>query len=473
MAIFQKSLDNLIVITQAASSPGTGWSAVADLQSAINNARSSAKPLQLLAGIYTTSQISVDTASGSGNPLELFAEQGTATVRLTGAAAYLLNVNNVHDVVIRDINFDGNNQIINGSGVAGLIRFDGPNATDFVISGCNVSNSTKAGIVAVSQARGRITDNRIGNCLNGIYTVDCQVLIKDNSLSTMNDNGILVWNSSLGGNGSLVANNTINWVGNTSGGTGQYGNGILVYRAGNVKISENTIFNTKYSAIRLNAASNCHVVNNYCWNLREAAIFIEAPGAGENLGGGIISGNNIHTAGLGIAVANSGLYGDGITDRCVVSNNNLYNMIDNIIDDPGIPASHTTGRGITVENNSIVTNNVIENTAGAAIGLGVNDAAKSIMATGNLINDCPMGIGYSANGSSSSILVSSNIIRGYRNITNVSDPNYGISGAIVSYSFDGTYFKRDKSGSSPNIDYGNAMQTSSGSLTVGMNRANP
>ncbi|MGG6897913.1 TIGR03808 family TAT-translocated repetitive protein [Rhizobium sp. BR 315] len=473
MTLYQKSLDNLLVVSQSSSSPGTGWSAVSNLQTAINNARSSAKPLQLLPGVYLTSQILVDTASGGGNRLELFAEQGTVTVRLSAAAPYLLNVNNVPDVVVRGINFDGSNQTINGSGIAGLIRFDGSSTTDFIFSECNVSKSMATGVVAVNNARGRIADNRISNCGIGIFAIDSQVFIENNGLSTLNDNGICVWASTVGGNGSVVSGNTVNWVDNASGGTGQYGNGILVYRAGNVKISENNVFNTKFSAIRLNAANNGHVVNNYCWNMREVAIFIEAPGAGENLSGGIISGNNIDTAGLGISVANSGLYGDGIADRCVVSNNNIINITNNAIPYPDGSTSLTTGRGITVETDTIVTNNVISLTVGAAIGLGVNDAAKDIMATGNLINNCPMGIAYSTNNSASSILVSSNVVRGYRDISNVADPNYPISGAIVSYSFDGSSFQRDKNGGSPNTDYGNATQTSSGPLTVGMNRANP
>ena len=472
MAIYQKSLDNLMVITQAASSPGTGWSVVANLQTAINNARNSSKPLQLLPGVYPTSQILIDGASGGGNRLEMFAEQGTVTVRLSAAAPYLLDVSNVPDVVIRGINFDGNNQAITSSGIAGLLRFEGSSTTDFILSECNIMNSPVAGVLAAGNARGRIVDNRIASCDTGIFSIDCAVYIEDNSLSTLNNNGICVWTSSLGGNGSLVSGNTINWVNNAAGGTGQYGNGILVYRAGNVKVSGNNIFNTKFSAIRLNAATNCHVVNNYCWNLREVAIFIEAPGAGENLNGCIISGNNVDTAGLGISVANSGLYGDGLADRCVVSNNNVNNITNNAIPYPDGSTSMTTGRGITVETNTIVTNNVISATAGAAVGLGVNDAAKDIMATGNLINNCPMGIAYSANGSGSSILISSNIVRGYRNITNVSDPNYPISGAIVSYSFNGTTFQRDTNGGSPNADYGNATQTSSGALTVCMNRAN-
>lgn len=82
-----------------------------------------------------------------------------------------------------------------------------------------------------------------------------------------------------------------------------------------------------------------------------------------------------------------------------------------------------------------------------------------------------MGIGYSANGSAQAILISSNLIRGYRNITNTADPDYPISGAIVSQSFNGTSFVRDTNGGSANTDYGNATQTTVGALTVGMNQA--
>lgn len=472
MALYQKTLENTVVAVEAASSPGTGWTAAASLQAVLNAARSAKLPLFLKAGTYVTGALDVTTATGGGNPLELVAEPGTVTIRLSGSAPHLLNVVGVNSVFVRGIAFDGDNKVLTGSGVQGLIRFQGASANDFLVENCAVSNSTKAGIVVAENARGSILDNRVFHCQTGIYCVDGQVTVERNNLTDLFDNGVCVWTSSQGGNGSIVRNNTINWVANQTGGTGEYGNGVLVFRAGNVKVVENNIFNVKYSAIRLNAASNCHVLANHCWNAREVAIFVEAPGAGLNLIGGVVSGNTVTTAGHGISVANAGLYGDGLAARCVVSNNVISDITVNTISDPGYVPSETSGMGISAEMDTDVTANVIQNTAGPGISLGINDATRNVMATGNLIMDSPMGIGYSANSAARSILISSNLIRGYRNITAVTDPNYRMSGAIVSCTFTGTSYDRDTAGGAANTDYGNATQTSVGSLTVGMNRAN-
>lgn len=471
MALYQKTLDTTVVAVEAASAPGTGWTAAANLQDVLNAARSARLPLFLKAGTYVTGALDVTASNGGGNPLELVAAPGTVTIRLSGSASHLLNVVGVKNVSIRGIGFDGGNHTLTGPDVKGLVRFDGQTTSDFVLDDCTIYSSTRAGVVVVSGARGRITNNHISRCQTGIYVYDGLACIEGNNLIDLFDNGICVWTHTATGNGSLVRNNTINWIANASGGTGEYGNGILVYRAGNVKVAEKNIFNAKYSAIRLNGTRDCHVLNNHCWNLREVAIFIEAPGAGINLSGCVVSGNTIDTAGLGISVANAGLYNDGSARRCIVSNNVINNMVINDISDPGQPASKTVGKGISVEVDADVMGNVIQNTKGSAISLGTNDATRNVMAVGNLMMGCPMGIGYSANGAASTVLISSNVVRGYRNITNISDPNYHVSGAIVSQHFDGISYKRDTSGGAANIDYGNAMQTSVGSLTVGMNRA--
>lgn len=103
---------------------------------------------------------------------------------------------------------------------------------------------------------------------------------------------------------------------------------------------------------------------------------------------------------------------------------------------------------------------MVEETAGPGILLGVNDAAANLSAVGNTVTTALVGIGYSKNASAEPILISSNMLRGYKVATTISDPNYSLSGAIVSMSFTGTDMVRDTSGTSPNTDYGNATQTS-------------
>lgn len=472
MAIYQKSLDDTLVAINAASSPGTGWSLAANLQAVFNTARTANMPLFLRAGTYSTGALDVTAATGGGKPLELIAEPGTVTISLSGSALHLLQVDGVADVTIRGIIFNGNNQALTGSGTRGLVRFINAGASNFSIENSAVLNSTAAGIVAEGGSKGRIANNRVSASVTGIFANDSVVDIEGNHLSTLGDNGIAVWTSSIAANGSIVRNNTIDNVNNASGGTGQYGNAILVFRAGNVKVAENTISNVRYSAIRLNATSNTTVVNNYCKTSREVAIFVEAPTSGLNTNGCVIADNVIDGAGCGISIANAGLYSDGITSLTVVSGNIVRNITKNAIPDPGYTPPTTTGGGIGVEHSTNVTGNLITATQGAAITLGTNDAAINLAAVGNTIVSCPMGIGYSADGSARSLLISSNLVRGFRNITNIADPLYPVSGAIVSLSFNGTTYDRDTNGASANTDYGNSSQTSVGNLTVGMNRAN-
>lgn len=472
MAIYQKTLDNTVVAINAASSPGTGWSLAATLQAVLNSARTANMPLFLRAGTYSTGALDVTTGTGGGKPLELLAEPGTVTISLSGTALHLLQVDGVADVTIRGIIFNGNNQALTGSGERGLVRFVNAGAINFSIENSVVLNSTAGGIVIDGGAKGRITSNRISACVTGIFANDSVVDIEGNQLSTLGDNGIAVWTSSIAANGSTVRNNIIDNVNNASGGTGQYGNAILVFRAGNVKVVENTISNVRYSAVRLNATSNSTVANNFCKASREVAIFVEAPASGLNTNGCVIAGNVIDDAGCGVSIANAGLYGDGITSLNVVSGNVVRNITKKAIPDPGYSPPTTTGGGIGVEHSTEVTGNLITATQGAAITLGTNDAAINLAAVGNTIISCPMGIGYSANGAARSLLIGSNLIRGYRNISNIADPLYPVSGAIVSQSFNGTSYDRDTNGAVANADYGNSTQTSVGNLTVGMNRAN-
>lgn len=53
----------------ASTSPGTGWTTVANVQTLINNARAANLPLHLKPGTYTTNKVDVLTSNGGGNPL--------------------------------------------------------------------------------------------------------------------------------------------------------------------------------------------------------------------------------------------------------------------------------------------------------------------------------------------------------------------------------------------------------------------
>lgn len=471
MTIYSITSNDSITAIEAASSPGTGWVSAPDLQTVIDAARSAELPLFLRAGTFLSDKIDITPSSGGGNSLYMWAVPGTVTIQLQQDDDYLLGIDSVGRVRVTGITFDGAGRNLTASTNPGLLRIEGSSAADFLIADCEVVNSSKNGISVLGVGNGTIARNRIELCDTAIVTLDSVTQIEDNTINWMNNNGIMVWTSTLTGNGTVIKNNFIQGIENDDGGTGQYGNGINIYRAGNVKILSNTIYTAKYSAIRLNAASDCYISENYCWNLRESAIFLEAPGEGENLYGGIVTGNSISTAGNGISVANSGLYGDGVARGVVVSNNRIVAITRNSINDPGYTPPVTGGFGIAVEGRCEVCGNLLDEVEGPGITLGVNDAAENLSAVGNLIYNASMSIAYSANSAAGPLLIVGNLMRGFNVATSTSDPDYPSSGAIVSATYNGTDLVRDTNGSSPNTDYGNATQTLVANLTVGNNRA--
>lgn len=469
VAFYLKVLDDKVVGLRSTAAPGRGWAAVADVPALIDQARGRNLPLHLRPGVYPSPPIDITAANGAGNPLTLTAQVGTVTIQLNTIAPYLIRNTGVDNVEITNIAFDGNNlTLTDPAPTAALVHFIGAGIRSFTMRHCDVRNSTAAGIACESGASGTIGENRIHACDSGVFSIDCLVRIERNWIADCRNNGIQVWTSRLAANGSHIIHNYIDRISSTHAGTGQFGNGVVVFRAYDVKVTENNIYNCSYSAIRLNAAGNAQVIGNYCHNLREVAIFVEAPGAGLNLDGGVVANNIVDTAGSGIHVANSGLYNDGVSRRVTVSANQIANLTRTYVPEE---KGSTPAVGIIVEGSCNVVGNSIERAALAGIVLGTNNASTDLLATGNLVRACPMGIGYSANPSAGPTIITGNLISGYAAVSDPSDPAYPRSGAIVSVSFDGAEFKRDAPGGAPNQDYGNAPQTTAGLLTVGMNEA--
>ena len=67
--------------------------------------------------------------------------------------------------------------------------------------------------------------------------------------------------------GSLIADNTIEDTNARAGGTGENGNAINVFRAGDVIVRNNIIRRAAFSAIRGNAASSIQIIGNNCAEL--------------------------------------------------------------------------------------------------------------------------------------------------------------------------------------------------------------
>src|SRR5262249_6585036 len=133
-----------------------------------------------------------------------------------------------------------------------------------------------------------------------IHSLDARgLLIARNTILRAGDNGIQVWRNAAGDDGTIVAENRITAVRNDSGGSGQYGNAVNVFRAGNVMVRSNQIRDCAFSAVRGNAASNIQIEGNTISRVGEVALYSEF-----GFEGALIANNTVDGAAIGISVTN-------------------------------------------------------------------------------------------------------------------------------------------------------------------------
>lgn len=446
--------DDVVVARTAAAT--SGWTAFAALQAVFDYARSQGRPLFFQPGIYDSGTTTVLAANGSGRPLQVRAIPGSVTFRFNGVNIFL-RVEGQTEVRFDGVVFDGQNRPLTDyvSSRPALIAVSAA-ARNVAFENCEIVNSPGIGLYVNAFSEVLVRACTVGSHSIGIWSENGKINVRDSSIVNLTNNGIAIWRDSITGDSSTICNNMINNVDTQAGGTGQNGNGVSVYRAVGVNITDNKIFNTKYSAIRCNGGALFNICNNNIYNAREVAIYAEVPGAGIDLTGAVISGNSLDTVGNGIAVANSGQFGDGVARSVVVEGNRISNVLDNPIPDAGYFPPTTIGVGIKVEQDCVESGNLIDGSARVGILAGVNTGARDLVVTGNLVRNAPIGIGVSndaVTASGRSVVVSGNIVRA------------ASIGGVVPATFTGTTVNRVGT-----TEYGNNLGTAVGSVTFGHNR---
>ena len=186
-----------------------------------------------------------------------------------------------------------------------------------------------------------------------------------------------------------------------SGGSGQYGNAINVFRAGNVLVRGNRISRAAYSAVRGNSASNIQITGNTATDLGEVAIYSEF-----SFEGAVIANNTIDGAALGIVACN---FNEG-GRLAVVQGNMIRNLkakrpIGTAPDDAG-------GVGIAVEADASVTGNVVENAPVAGIMVGWGAYMRDVSVAGNVVRGAPLGVAVSVVNGAGTAVIAGNLISG-------------------------------------------------------------
>jgi uncharacterized secreted repeat protein (TIGR03808 family) len=347
-------------------------------------------PIFLPPGIYTVSNVLLPPR------LRLTGVPGRTRI-LYGGDGRCLYALDGEDIALSGIIVDGANRPLSHDAV-GLIDLRG--IARLVIDDCEIVGSAGNGL-AVERSGGRIERSMVtGAAEAGIYCVQSTGMrIAANTVSDCGNGGILVHRWETGPDGTLVTENRVERIAARNGGTGQYGNGINLYRADNVIVANNRVADCAFSAIRANSASDIQITSNNCAQSGETAIYSEFA-----FQGAVISANVVDGAANGISMVNFDQGG-----RMAVCNGNIIRNLSRTgpykADPPGF------GVGINVEADSTVSANVIENAPTFGMAIGWGPFMRNVVATGNVIRKAGTGIAVSVVEGTGAAVISDNVIQ--------------------------------------------------------------
>ena len=378
--------------TQLGVRAGGGADQTAMLQAAIDKAAGARVPLMLGPGEYRAAGLKLPSGAqivGVRGATRLVLAKTTLKMTLVSAVG-------AEHITLAGLVLDGADRALPDN--SALVYFN--QCSELRISDCEIVNSGRAGL-RLDAVQGAVTGNTITNSADvAIYSLDARGLtIADNTVRGAGDGGILVHRSQQGDDGTLILDNRVEDIRNVSGGSGQYGNAINVFRAGNVIVRGNRIARAAFSAVRGNAASNIQIAGNTVTDVGEVAIYSEF-----GFEGAVIANNTVDGAALGIAVVN---FNEG--GRLAVVQGNLIRNLKNKRP-AGTDPNDGAGIGIAVEADAAVSGNVIENAPSFGIVAGWGKYLRDIAISGNVIRKAFVGIGVSVMPGAGTALVNNNMI---------------------------------------------------------------
>jgi uncharacterized secreted repeat protein (TIGR03808 family) len=362
----------------------------AALQAAIDEAASRGAALHLPPGRFRVGALTLREGT------RLIAEARTTTLEFVGGSAFLTG-ENAANVTLEGIALDGAYKKLDAGETDALVSLN--HCHGLSLRGLSLTNSP-ANAISLRACSGSVSDCTITNAMQaGVLSLDAAGLeILHNSVSDCANNGIQVWRTDAGEDGTVVSGNLIARIRADSGGTGENGNGVNVFRAGSVLVTGNRIADCAYSAIRGNAASDIQMTSNNCTRLGEVALYAEF-----GFQGALIANNLVDTAATGVSVTN---FNDG--GRLAVVQGNLVRNLFRREQEP----EDKRGVGISVEADTAVSGNVIEGAPSAGMVIGWGTYVRDVVASGNLIRASRVGILVSADAAQRGCLLTGNMISG-------------------------------------------------------------
>ena len=361
------------------------------LQRAIDQTAGARVPLVLGPGVYRAGDLKLPTGT------HILGIRGATRLLLTSGAS-LISARGADHLTLAGLVLDGGGRALpEGRGLLQLAWGGNVRVVD-----CEIAESSRHGIVLEAIA-GAVTANTVRTVSDtAILSLDARgLVIGANVVQGAGNNGIQVWRTKNGEDGTLVIDNRIEDVTARSGGSGQNGNAVNVFRAANVIVRGNAIARAAFSAVRGNAASNIQIAGNSASALGEVALYSEF-----GFEGAVIANNTIDGAALGISVTN---FNEG--GRLAVVQGNLVRNLK-----PKRPAgtdpNDGAGIGISVEADAAVTGNVVEHAPTAGIMIGWGKYLRDVSVTGNVVRAAGYGIAVSVTAGAGTAVIAGNLIAG-------------------------------------------------------------
>lgn len=261
-------------------------------------------------------------------------------------------------------------------GAGALIDF--ADVSKFVLSGVVLTKARDA--IRLERCSGRIEQSTIRDCSRAaLFSLDSSgLLVLDNTIENCGDNGIQIWGGVQRHDGSRVVGNRIRGIRNASGGTGEYGNGISIYRAGDVVCERNFIRDCAFTALRNNSGHKVSFVENVCLDSGETAIFAEFAWRDA-----VIRDNLVDRAACGIQLVNFADHGG----RGGICTGNVLRKIG-----AWREQHEGSGIGIKAEAETLVAGNRIEGADWIGIMAGWGAALRDLTVERNTLSDCALAI---------------------------------------------------------------------------------
>jgi uncharacterized secreted repeat protein (TIGR03808 family) len=365
--------------------PGATSDQSGALQRAIDQAARGRVPLMLAPGVYRAGGLTLPAGAS------LAGVRGATRLILTHGPS-LLSAEHADTVSLSGLTLDGGGQRLPAS--RALVHFDDVKAAR--ISDCDVVGAG-GNAITLASCDGEVTHSSItGAADNALFCNDSRgLLIAANIIAKSGNGGIRIFQSEKRHDGSLIADNRIEDTGARAGGSGENGNAINVFRAGDVIVRGNHIRNAAFSAIRGNSASNIQIMGNNCAALDEVAIYSEF-----GFEGAVVADNVIDGAETGISIAN---FNEG--GRLATVRGNIVRNLRTLR--PG-----EAGNGISVEADTVVSGNVIERVPLAGIAAGWGQYLRNVAITGNVVREAVYGVAVTVVANAGIAVISGNVFAG-------------------------------------------------------------